>query len=295
MSIRVINHVWERSKQKGSALLLLLAIADFAHDDGGGAYPSIETLARKVRMSRRNTKLLLQKLEAAGEIEVQRGAGPQRCNVYRVQTLPPATSPLCNPEGSEGEKHSHEGEKISAARGKTSAPQGEKSGQGGVLGLSPNPLIEPLSKPSREPSEEPRAARARDGVTDDAIYAAIAEACQIDLQHCSYPLRRDVRAVREQLDAIEPELTLDDLAALVCQFGRWHFEIEWPGKHAKPLWIVDKWPRFKAWRQNGGRRSTGKTAGNIAAIEAFLRRNEVREGIVAEERGVARLLLPTSR
>jgi len=34
MSIKVMSYVWEASKAKGSELLLLLAIADHAADDG---------------------------------------------------------------------------------------------------------------------------------------------------------------------------------------------------------------------------------------------------------------------
>lgn len=84
VSIKVTSHVWEHSDQRGTALLLLLAIADHAHDDGGGAYPSIPKLARKARTTERNVKLLLPKLEAAGELRVQRGKGFHGTNLYTV-------------------------------------------------------------------------------------------------------------------------------------------------------------------------------------------------------------------
>src|ERR671931_438908 len=50
MSIKVMNWVWDNSPTKGTELLMLLAIADNAADDGGNAYPSIRTLARKTRL-----------------------------------------------------------------------------------------------------------------------------------------------------------------------------------------------------------------------------------------------------
>lgn len=84
MSIKVMTYLWEYSRQKGSALLLLLAIADHAHDDGEGAYPSVKTLAGKVRMTERNVQRLLNVLEASDELEIQRGAGPKGCNLFRV-------------------------------------------------------------------------------------------------------------------------------------------------------------------------------------------------------------------
>jgi len=45
--------VWAETKQSGPHLLMLLAIADFA-DDNGNAYPSVNTLAKKCRIEPRN-------------------------------------------------------------------------------------------------------------------------------------------------------------------------------------------------------------------------------------------------
>lgn len=85
MSIKVMTQVWATSRMKGSALLLLLAIADHAHDDGGGAYPSVATLADKTRMKERQTRELIAVLERSGELEVERNAGPHGVNLYRVR------------------------------------------------------------------------------------------------------------------------------------------------------------------------------------------------------------------
>ena len=116
-----MTEVWQRSTQKGSALLLLLAIADHAHDDGSGAYPSVPSLAKKVRMSERNTQYLLLKLEASGELEIHKGAGPMGCNLFRVQSLHPV---------------------------KSSVVGGEIQRSRGVKPIAPKPLIEPLIEPS---------------------------------------------------------------------------------------------------------------------------------------------------
>lgn len=86
MSIAVMSHVWSLSLLGGTELLLLLAIADFA-DNEGVAYPSVATLAKKIRMSERNTQYLLKKLEESGELEIQRNAGPKGCNLFRVKIL----------------------------------------------------------------------------------------------------------------------------------------------------------------------------------------------------------------
>lgn len=76
--------VWANSKCKGSARLLLLAIADHARDEGDGAFPSVDTLKRKVLMSERHVHRLIGILERMGEIEVQRGQGPGGVNMYTV-------------------------------------------------------------------------------------------------------------------------------------------------------------------------------------------------------------------
>lgn len=74
MSVRAMALVWERSKAKGSELLLLLAIADYAKDDGSDAWPSFAVLAQKSRMTERAVRIILQRLEKAGELTVQRNS-----------------------------------------------------------------------------------------------------------------------------------------------------------------------------------------------------------------------------
>lgn len=84
MSVIVSAYVWEHSRQKGSALLLLLAIADHAHDDGTGAYPSVANLAKKMRMTQRNTQRLIQQVIEAEELLSEPGAGPHGVNIYSI-------------------------------------------------------------------------------------------------------------------------------------------------------------------------------------------------------------------
>jgi len=108
MSVKVLNHVWEHSEQKAGALLVLLALADHAHDDGGGAYPTIATLARKARLSERAVHYTLKTLVKAQEITIQINGGPQRQNLYTV-ILQGANIAGCNPEPPEGAIHDTEG------------------------------------------------------------------------------------------------------------------------------------------------------------------------------------------
>lgn len=154
MSVRVMQAVWEHSKQSGGALVLLLAIADNAHDDGGGAYPSNATLAQKARMTGRNVNILLKSLVDAGEIAIDAGAGPHGCNVYRV--LLPG---LATPENISPLKTFHP-EKSDTEGVKKTARGGEASFRGGVKPVSPKPSVNHQENHPKEPSEQkPRAIR----------------------------------------------------------------------------------------------------------------------------------------
>ncbi|AWI53185.1 hypothetical protein DEH84_06890 [Aquabacterium olei] len=84
MSIFVTSLVWKFSKSEGSTLLVALAIADFA-DDEGRAYPAVSTLAAKARVSERTTQYALAQLVDLNELRIERGTGPRGCNTYAVQ------------------------------------------------------------------------------------------------------------------------------------------------------------------------------------------------------------------
>ena len=72
MSISVMTEVWARSTAQGRALLAMLAIADWSDDDGR-AWPKVDKLAAKARVSTRTLSRLLAALEESGELEVPRG------------------------------------------------------------------------------------------------------------------------------------------------------------------------------------------------------------------------------
>jgi hypothetical protein len=85
MSVRTMARVWAESRHGGSLLLMLLAIADFA-DDEGNAYPAVGTLATKCRMSSRNANYVLAQLQDSGELVIN-GGGPRGTNRYRITLL----------------------------------------------------------------------------------------------------------------------------------------------------------------------------------------------------------------
>ena len=84
VSVSVMTRVWASSRASKGQLLVLLAIADFADDDGR-AWPSVCTLAKKARLSERETQYVLRQLEEMGELRVLHNEGPKGCNLYQIQ------------------------------------------------------------------------------------------------------------------------------------------------------------------------------------------------------------------
>ena len=120
MSIRVMTHVWDCGQYNGSKLLLLLALADFAHDDGGNVYPSVDTLAQKTRCDRRTVQRNLRQLEGEGAILLVTPATRHGPAEYQLGAA------FCRPSEGQGRHPVH--------LGAASDPN-----QGGVT--PPNPLV----------------------------------------------------------------------------------------------------------------------------------------------------------
>ncbi len=89
MSISTSKRVWDKSARGGSALLLLIAMADWS-DDWGYCYPTLDRMADKCRQTERNILNLIGGLEQAGELRrVARGKGGRgklNGSVYQVTT-----------------------------------------------------------------------------------------------------------------------------------------------------------------------------------------------------------------
>lgn len=87
MSVLVSTAVWQYAAVGGSELLVMVAIADIAHDDGV-AFISYKDLAHKIRLSERQSIRAVKRLVEKGQLEmIQQGGtvGDRRfANVYRV-------------------------------------------------------------------------------------------------------------------------------------------------------------------------------------------------------------------
>lgn len=96
VSIKVTNWVWSRSESRNGARLVMLALADRA-DDKGLAWPSIEDLMERTKLSRRAVQKGIAALVEEGELEVENGGGRHRSNRYRIVPKP-CTSDAVTPE-----------------------------------------------------------------------------------------------------------------------------------------------------------------------------------------------------
>lgn len=89
MAIKEITRVWERSSASGSHLLLMLALADRADEDGI-CWPGNEYLAQRARVQDRHLKRMKRALEASGELFTIQYAGRTHSNSYLVSCGRPA-------------------------------------------------------------------------------------------------------------------------------------------------------------------------------------------------------------
>ena len=105
MSIRVMAKVWEFSACAGTDLLALLAIADFA-DDEGNAYPAVRTLATKCRLGTRQMHYILANLQRCGELNVRIGGGPKGTNRYRISVPQQGVQHSAGVQSTAGVQHS---------------------------------------------------------------------------------------------------------------------------------------------------------------------------------------------
>lgn len=94
MSVKQMSMVWE-SDIDGADKLLLLAMADFANDEGQQIFPSVRRLTYKTGQSERSIQRRLSEYRAAGVLEVlNAGVGRGNSTVYalhicKLPKLPP--------------------------------------------------------------------------------------------------------------------------------------------------------------------------------------------------------------
>jgi len=89
MSFDLQKAVWKYGPDDPTQHHVLLALADYANDDGGGVYPAIDTIAAKCRLSRSTAIRALKGLADGGWIERQRHGQSSNSYLIHVAKLIP--------------------------------------------------------------------------------------------------------------------------------------------------------------------------------------------------------------
>lgn len=83
MSFNVVAWVLDQSGATNADRLVLLALASYADDDGGNAYPSVASLCDRAQLSLSAVRDALGRLKDAGRI-IETGTGPRRTRAWRI-------------------------------------------------------------------------------------------------------------------------------------------------------------------------------------------------------------------
>lgn len=160
MSIKVTNWVWSRSESRNGARLVMLALADRA-DDNGFAWPSIDDLAERTRLSRRAVQKGIAALIESGELKVENGGGRHRSNRYQITPKP------CTSDGvTREEPRTFDG--VSTSETAHSAHETANFATETANFAHGNP-VESAPEPSVEPSREPSGNQLQQGDRDDLL------------------------------------------------------------------------------------------------------------------------------
>lgn len=97
MSIKIMSWVWESGPSRQADRFVLLALADFAND-AGECFPSVNTIAKKTRMSVRGVQQILRRLEVEGWLKTEAQKARSGCNTYRIDTSKGAAAISARPK-----------------------------------------------------------------------------------------------------------------------------------------------------------------------------------------------------
>ena len=167
MSVAVMTKVWDTSLAAEGCLLVLLAIADFADDDGR-AFPSVPKLAKKARLSERQTQCALRRLEEIGELKIFKRRldhGGWGSSAYQVLTPSAVSAPppgaISAPAGEVGNTtlvkfatHLEDRSIPPLTATGTAPPLPPQGGNGSCLFPDLPPVKPKRTRKSTEPSEE---------------------------------------------------------------------------------------------------------------------------------------------
>ncbi|WP_424861378.1 hypothetical protein [Streptomyces sp. MMS24-I29] len=156
MSLAATDWVWARSRARGAARLVLLAIADRAGADGV-AYAGTAALIQRTRAARSTVRQAVDALLASGELALVVGqTGPGGETVYRLPLLDEqGAEDRPGPDFGPGRESAPGGPVNGLGEGRTSAPGGAETGPGEGRGSAPGgPVSGPQNVPTYSPQQQ---------------------------------------------------------------------------------------------------------------------------------------------
>ena len=224
-----MSKVFEKSKTRHGARLVLLALSDNASDEGV-CYPSISTIARKAGLSEQVTREYIHAFEKIKLISIadrQDEDGRQTSNLYQIDS-----SKIGDDE-------------ISAELLKSVRPPSRRHVPSeGVIdtltpsdpppseGVIPSPSEGVRGESSVNHQEEPSIARKPRA--QDELFNAIAEVCKVDPATAGSSIGK----VKSTLLKSDPPYTPEE----VRKFGEWWWGNEWRRKKGEPpsIWTLQE-------------------------------------------------------
>ncbi|MDQ0758749.1 hypothetical protein [Streptomyces canus] len=154
MSLDAQDWVWEHSASKGTARLVLLAIADKASGPECSAYAGTTLLVKRANAARSSVVVAVDRLVASGELEVIEGrTGPRGETWYRLPKAVghrreggPKSGPVRNPDPSENRTPT--GPESGPLGSENQTPTGPESGPQNTRNATPP---EETHKEDRDP------------------------------------------------------------------------------------------------------------------------------------------------
>lgn len=256
MSVRLMAEVFARYPRGGSEMLLALALADHAHDDGTSVRPSVRHLAEKTRQSERAVQYQLRNMETEGWLQLVANAGGGR-NTPREYRISPEWVRGANPAPLEkGAVDDAKGCSPAQERVQTDAVKG-------AVAVAPEPSVNHQGTVTEPPP------RKRGAAADAAI--ALPDWVPRELWDAWLEVRRKIRApntaaaLKLNLGVLERlrEKGQDPAAVLAQSISRgWRGLFDIKGNHDQ------------SDQRGGGRRES-----TIERVERINREHDEREGL----------------
>lgn len=238
MSAKITGMVFDRYPVGGGEMLLALALADHAHDDGTHIFPSVAHLAAKTRQSERSVQYQLRSMEESGWlILVNSGKGGRRPGandrgITRGYRINPEWIKGANSAPLDGEGDANKGAKLAplravdnSAKGANSAPfEPGKGASHDIKGCNPQweRVQSEAGKGATAIAPEPSVNRQEPSVNDDDA--------------CAKP------GAVDNLGSSSSSLSVD---AMVGSLTRWETE-----RDKAPRFSATQ-PQFAAWVELG--------------------------------------------